>query len=84
MMGVTLVSPPPGPTSTAMVAAMLSPSIDARQLRDRMRERHRIVIKQAEKRWFNGIRLSPHVFNDQAQIETAFAALEAELRTWNG
>lgn len=83
MKGVTVVSAPPGPTSTAMVAARLPPSIDARKLRDKMRERHGIVIKQAEKRWFNGIRLSPHVFNDQAQIETAFAALEAELRAWN-
>jgi len=79
--GLTVVSPSPGPRSTAMVAAVLPPSIDARRLRDRMRERHRIVIKQAEKRWFNGIRLSPHVFNDQAQVETALAALEVELRT---
>jgi selenocysteine lyase/cysteine desulfurase len=37
-------------------------------------------IKMAEKRWFNGIRLSPHIFNDEEQVEMVLAALQSELR----
>jgi selenocysteine lyase/cysteine desulfurase len=44
-----------------------------------MRERHGISSNMAEKRWFNGIRLSPHIFNDEAQVEKALAALRSEL-----
>jgi hypothetical protein len=62
-----------------MVAAMLPPTIDADLLTARLRERHRVVIKLAEKRFFNGIRMSPHVFNDEAQVVTALAALRIEL-----
>lgn len=71
----------PGASSTAMVAAMLPPAIDADRLRAALRTRHNVVIKLAEKRWFNGIRLSPHVFNDEVQVARALAALRTELRS---
>jgi selenocysteine lyase/cysteine desulfurase len=74
-----VVSAAPGAYSTAMVAAMLPQSIDAEQLCAAIRKRHNIVIKLAEKRWFNGVRLSPHVFNDQPQVYKALAALRTEL-----
>lgn len=74
-----LVSPPPGPLATALVAAQLPKAIDGQSLRLLMRNRHGIIIKLAEKRWFNGIRLSPHIFNDEEQVEKALAALHNEL-----
>lgn len=74
-----IVSPPPGPLSTALVAARLPDAIDSNLLRERMHDRHSIVIKMAEKRWFNGIRLSPHIFNDEDQVEKALTALRSEL-----
>jgi len=74
-----VVSPPAGPSATAMVAAMLPPTVDAGLVTARLRERHGVVIKLAEKRFFNGIRISPHVFNDEAQVATALAALRIEL-----
>ena len=74
-----VVSPPPGPNATALVAAMLPPAIDADLVRARLQERHGVVVKLTEKRWFNGIRLSPHVFNDGAQVASALAALRIEL-----
>jgi selenocysteine lyase/cysteine desulfurase len=73
------VSPPPGPLATALVAARLPPAIDSQSLRSGMRDRHGISIKMAEKRWFNGIRFSPHIFNDEGQVERALAALQSEL-----
>ncbi|MES2137602.1 MAG: aminotransferase class V-fold PLP-dependent enzyme [Pseudomonadota bacterium] len=75
-----LVSPPPGELATALVAAELPSSIDSESLIRRMHDRHRVIIKKAEKRWLNGIRFSPHIFNDQAQIDFAMAALRSELR----
>lgn len=75
-----IVSPPPGPLATALVAARLPEAIDSQSLRERMRNRHGISIKMAEKRWFNGIRLSPHVFNDDEQVDKALAALRSELK----
>jgi selenocysteine lyase/cysteine desulfurase len=75
-----VVSPPPGSNATAMVAAMLPPAIDADLVRARLQERHGVVVKRVEKRWFNGIRMSPHVFNDEAQVATALAALRVELK----
>ena len=77
-----VVSPTPGPEATALVSAILPPSIDAFEVRKRLRERHNVVIKQGEKRWFNGIRLSPHIFNDQSEVETALTALRTELSNW--
>jgi selenocysteine lyase/cysteine desulfurase len=78
-----VVGPPPGPLSTALVAARLPDSVDGFVLRQRMHDRHGIVIKMAEKRWFNGIRLSPHIFNSEAQVEAALAALKSELDNWH-
>lgn len=74
-----VVSPPSGPSATAMIAALLPPTIDAALVTTRLRERHGVVIKLAEKRFFNGIRMSPHVFNDEAQVISALAALRIEL-----
>ena len=76
---LTLVSPPPGPLSTALVAARAPPAIDSFDLRERMRKRHGVIIKMAEKRWLNGIRFSPHIFNDEDQVDEALAALRIEL-----
>lgn len=78
-----MIGPARGGLTSAMVAARLSDHIDSRTLRDRLHDRHGIIIKMAEKRWFNGIRLSPHIFNDAAQVETAVAALRTELANWD-
>jgi selenocysteine lyase/cysteine desulfurase len=77
-----LVSPPPGPLATALVAAALPPEIDSKLMRMRMHDRHRIVLKMAEKRWFNGIRFSPHLFNVEGDVDLAMAALRVELKDW--
>ena len=78
-----MIGPARGGLTSAMVAARLPDHIDSRTLRDRLHDRHGIIIKMAEKRWFNGIRLSPHIFNDAAQVETAVAALRTELANWD-
>lgn len=76
---LTLVSPSPGALSTALVAARLPAAIDSLALRQRLHDRHGVIIKMAEKRWFNGIRLSPHIFNDETEVDKALGALRSEL-----
>jgi selenocysteine lyase/cysteine desulfurase len=75
-----LVSPPPGPLATALIAAELPARIDSKLMRQRLQDKHGVVVKMAEKRWFNGIRFSPHIFNDETQVNAALIALRAELR----
>ena len=80
MTRVRLVSPPPGPVATALIAFTLPDELESVAFRMRMHERHNIMVKSAEKRWFNGLRFSPHVFNTEAEVDRAVAALDQELR----
>jgi selenocysteine lyase/cysteine desulfurase len=83
-MPVRLISPPPGPLATALVAFMLPGGIDSLAVRERMLSGHRIVVKMAEKRWFNGNRFSPHVFNSADEVAAALAALRSVIRELGG
>jgi selenocysteine lyase/cysteine desulfurase len=74
-----VVSPPPGPSATAIVACVLPDNIDSRALRDTLLAKHGIIVTMAEKRQFNGFRLSPHILNTELHIDTALAALKAEI-----
>lgn len=76
---VRVVSAPPGPLATPLVAFRLPDAIDSTAFRGTMRQKYNLVLKQAEKRWFNGMRISPHVFNTPADIDAALKAIAAEL-----
>lgn len=73
-------APPNHPMGTALVAARLPDRLDSNLFRQAMHDRHKVVVKMAEKRWFNGFRLSPHLFNTEADIDRAVAAIGTELR----
>ena len=77
--GLRAASSGPGAMATALVAFHLPDEVDSRAFRDVLRTRHAVVVKMAEKRWLNGIRLSPHVFNDEADIDRAVRAIRLEL-----
>lgn len=74
-----VVSAPPGPLATALVAFRLPDTVDSSAFRATMREKYNLVLKQTEKRWGNGMRISPHVFNTEADIDAALKAIAAEL-----
>jgi isopenicillin-N epimerase len=80
--GLRMVSPPPGPLATALVAVVLPDQIDSKAMRERLHDRHGIIVKMAEKRWFNGLRFSPHIFNDEGQVDVALSALRTELKAF--
>jgi selenocysteine lyase/cysteine desulfurase len=74
-----VVGPPPGPMATALVACVLPAGVDSQQFRETLLSKHRIIVKMSEKHQFNGFRLSPHILNTQADLDTALAAIRAEL-----
>ncbi|MEO7673219.1 MAG: aminotransferase class V-fold PLP-dependent enzyme [Pyrinomonadaceae bacterium] len=77
---VQIVSPPPGPLATALVAFKLPDAVDSTDFRRKVLfEKYNLVLKTAEKRWFNGLRISPHVFNTEADIDAAIKAIRWEL-----
>jgi L-cysteine/cystine lyase len=77
---VRVVSAPPGPLATALVAFRLPDAVESSAFRNLMRQKHSLVLKQTEKRWFNGMRISPHVFNTEADIDAALKAIATEIR----
>jgi selenocysteine lyase/cysteine desulfurase len=77
--GVTVVSAPAGPLASALVTVELPSGVDSQALQTTMRDKHSIMVKMVEKRWFNGIRISPHIFNTEADIDRAMQAMRAEL-----
>jgi selenocysteine lyase/cysteine desulfurase len=74
-----VVSSPPGPSATAIVACVLPDDIDSMVLRDTLLAKHGIIVKMSEKRHFNGFRLSPHILNSEARVGAALKALRAEV-----
>ena len=74
-----MASPPTGSLGTGLVAARVPDQHPSDVLRDRLSDRHRVMVKMVEKQWFNGIRLSPHIFNTEADVDAALAALRTEL-----
>ena len=76
---VRVVSAPPGPLATALVAFKLPARLDSSTFRGTMRQKYNLVLKQTERRWGNGMRISPHIFNTEADIDAALKAISAEL-----
>jgi selenocysteine lyase/cysteine desulfurase len=75
-----LASAPPGDQmGTALVAAHLPPEVDSKAFRETLLARHGVVVKMAEKRWFNGFRLSPHLFNSEGDISRTLRAIRLVL-----
>lgn len=75
----TMVGPPPGRSSSGLAACALPAPIDSLGVRKRLFARHRMVVKMIEKRFFNGIRLSPHIFNTEAEIDRCVEAMRNEI-----
>ena len=74
-----LVSPPGGPGASALVACMLPDRIDSGVFQPMLRDKYRIMVKRVEPRFFNGIRISAHIFDAEADLDRAFGAIRAGL-----
>jgi selenocysteine lyase/cysteine desulfurase len=76
---VRVVSAAPGPMASPMLAYELPQSVPARDLHVRLRERHNVEVKVVPGQWFNGHRISTHLFNTPSDVDALVAALKAEL-----
>jgi len=74
-----VVSAPPGPLASQLITFELPAQVDAAALRGNLRDTHHVEVKIVPKRWLNGIRLSPHVFNTEGDVDVLLAALKAEV-----
>ncbi len=67
----------------ACVAALLSytlpENIKSAALRERLRDKHKIEVKVVPSNWFNGSRISTHIFNSEQDVDALVAALKIEL-----
>jgi selenocysteine lyase/cysteine desulfurase len=76
---IQLVSPPPGPLTSALVSFVLPDSINGNALREQLAKKYRIVVKIIPKKQFNGNRISPHIFNSEEDIDAVIKAIRTEL-----
>ena len=74
-----VLSAPPGPLASPLLSYSLPDRIKADTLYTRLRERHRVEVKVVPTNWFNGQRISTHLFNTEDDVTALVTALRAEL-----
>ncbi len=74
-----IVSPPDGPLASPMLSYALPDAVKADDLCNRLLARHRVVVKIVPGEWFNGHRISTHLFNTDEDVDALAEALKAEL-----
>jgi selenocysteine lyase/cysteine desulfurase len=74
-----VVGPPPGPLAGGMIAFTLPAARNVDALRATLLARHRILVRVVDPAVFHGLRISAHVYNDDAQVDALLDALRAEL-----
>ena len=77
--GIRVLGPPPGPLATALIGFRLPDGVDASKVRAALLAKHRINIRQVDKKQYNGLRASLHVYNDDGHVDALLRALRAEL-----
>ena len=68
----------PGLTSP-LLSYRLPDAIKAGDLRERLDVRHRVYVKIVPGNWFNGQRISTHLFNTEGDVDALVRALRVEL-----
>lgn len=74
---VRLLSAPPGPLATALLTFRLTEGVANMPFLAAMRDKHKIVLRGIPR--FQAMRLSPHIFNTEAEIDAALKAIRTEL-----
>ena len=74
-----VVSAAPGPLATPLLSFTLPPSITSEAMHERLLQKHKIEVKVVPGNWFNGTRISTHLFNTEQDLAALVAALKEEL-----
>jgi selenocysteine lyase/cysteine desulfurase len=72
-------SPPAGPLASPLVSYALPDHVDSKALQIHLQEKHGVVVKVVPKQWFNGNRISMHLFSSERDGEALVEALNEEL-----
>lgn len=76
---IRIVSGAAGPLASSMVTYRLPDEVDSGALHRRMREQRKIELKVVPRNWFNGHRVSLHLFNSEEDVEALVEGLRGEL-----
>ena len=76
---VRIVSPPDGPLASPMLSYSLPDAVKSDDLYTRLYQRHKVVVKVVPSQWFNGHRVSTHLFNTPDDIDALIAGLKGEM-----
>lgn len=76
---LTMASVPPGAHTTGMVSYALPDSIKAGALYEALLRKHRVMVKVVPGNFFNGHRISTHLFNTDRDVDALIRALKTEL-----
>jgi selenocysteine lyase/cysteine desulfurase len=76
---VRVMSGAPGESISALVSFALPVEIPSRTLMETLSTRHAVQVKSFAQP-FNGMRLSPHVFNTPSDIDKALRVIEQEVQ----
>jgi selenocysteine lyase/cysteine desulfurase len=73
-----VLSAPPGPLATTLLTFRLPDGVEHMPFFTSMRDKHKVMLRGVPR--LKAMRLSPHVFNTEADIDTALKAITSELR----
>jgi selenocysteine lyase/cysteine desulfurase len=63
-----------------MLSYSLPDAVKSDDLHARLYQRHKVFVKVVPSQWFNGHRISTHLFNTPDDADALVAALSDELR----
>lgn len=72
-----VLSAPPGPLATALLTFRLPDGVAHMPFFAALRDKHKVILRGIPR--FQAMRLSPHVFNSEADIDVALTAIRTEL-----
>lgn len=74
-----IVSPAPGPLASPLLSFALPDGVTSGAMHERLREKHNVEVKVVPGNWFNGTRISTHLFNTEEDVDALVHALRVEL-----
>jgi len=74
-----IVSPPTGPLATPLLTYRLPAKVESRPLQQTLLNKHNVAVKVVPTHWFNGQRISTHLFNSERDLDRLIKALKTEL-----
>ena len=76
---VKVLSAAPGPMTSSLLSYVLPERVKSDVLYQRLADRHKVIVKVVPGNFFNGNRISTHLFNTEADVDRLVEALKQEV-----